>query len=448
METDAPTPPPDWSRLVGLQQRCLDAGDETELAFLIANDAWHLAPYAQACVFLRDATGRPRLRVVSGLADANESTPFTQWVHRVCRALIEAPAATGHRPFDASALDPSLREGWQEWWPQYALYVPLVGARGQVHGATLFVRDTPWTDADLAQLRLLLNTCARVFEALRPSRLRGSWQPWRRRPWLRWAAALAVLVALCFPVRLSVLAPAEIIALRSEAVAAPAEGVVKSFAVQPNQPVRRGQLLFSLDDTTLRNRREIAERALAVARADVLAAEQKAFDNPQSRAEVAVLRGRVREKDAELAYVDALLLRIEVRAEHDGVLVYGDPNDWLGKPVVTGERIAQLAQPEPLGVLVWLPVADAITLEVGAPMRVYLQVSPLDALSGELVQTSYQASLSDEGVAAYRIRGRLQDGQRAHIGLRGVAKIHAGWQPLAYWLFRRPLGALRQWVGL
>ena len=446
--SDAPDPLPNWPLLVSLQQRCLEAEDEAGLAFLIANEAWHLAPYAQASVFLRDALGRLRLRVISGLAEVNEDTPFTQWLHRVCRALTDSPQALESRRFDASSLDDALREGWQEWWPSHALYLPLATARGGLPGAVLFVRDTPWTDNEVTLLRLLLNTAAHVQDALRPSRVAGRWQAVRQRPWLRWAVALSVLALLCFPVRLSVLAPAEIIALRSEAVAAPSEGVVKSFAVQPNQPVRRGDLLFSLDDTSLRNRREIAERSLAVARADVLAAEQKAFDSAQSRAELAVLQGRVREKEAELAYVDTLLVRIEVRAEHDGVLVYGDPNDWLGKPVVTGERIAQLAQPEPLGVLVWLPVADAITLDVGAPMRVYLQVSPLDALTAELVQTSYQASLSDEGVASYRIRGRLDEGQHAHIGLRGVAKIHAGWQPLAYWLFRRPFGALRQWAGL
>ncbi|MCY1380047.1 hypothetical protein D9M69_678280 [compost metagenome] len=49
---------------------------------------------------------------------------------------------------------------------------------------------------------------------------------------------------------------------------------------------------------------------------------------------------------------------------------------------------------------------------------------------------------------AYRVRGRLADEGRAHIGLRGVAKVYGEWQPIAYWLLRRPLGALRQWVGL
>ena len=81
-------------------------------------------------------------------------------------------------------------------------------------------------------------------------------------------------------------------------------------------------------------------------------------------------------------------------------------------------------------------------------MRVYLQTAPLNALNASLQQTSYQATLSPDGVAAYRIRGKLDDGNRAHIGLRGVAKIYGEWRPFAYWLLRRPLGALRQWMGM
>jgi hypothetical protein len=435
-----------WPVLVGLQQRAMEAADETELLFLAANETWHLAPYSQACVFVNDALGRPQLRVVSGLADALEDTPFTLWVREAAGPLVSAEA----RRIDAAMLDASLRDGWAEWWPQHALFLPLLTPRGRLLGGVMLVRDEAWSDADVALLRLLHSTYAHALHALKPARPRWAdrWQRLRGRPRTLALAGAALLAALCFPVHMSVLAPAEIIALKAEAVAAPAEGVVKSFHVQPNQAVKKGDLLFSLDDTTLRNRREIAARALAVANADVLAAQQKAFDSAQSRAELANLQGRVKEKEAELRYLDESLGRIDVRAEHDGVLVYADPNDWLGKPVATGERIAQLAQPEPLGVMVWVPVADAISLDTGAAMRIYLQAAPLDALSGELMQTSYQASLSPDGIASYRIRGQLAPGQSAHIGLRGVAKVYGGWKPAIYWLLRRPIGAVRQWTGL
>jgi hypothetical protein len=442
-----------WPLLVALQQRSQQARDEAELGFLIANDTWHLVPYTQACVFLPDAIGRLPLRFISGLGNALEETPFTLWVQSLRDAaaqLAHDKGSTGALPFDASDLPEPLREGWLEWWPAHALLLPLTTPAGRSAGCMLLARDEPWADAELATLAMLAGSFAYCLEALRGQR--RSWRErllaLRRRPG-RLAVGGAVLVAALFcPVRMSVLAPAEIIAMKAEAVAAPMDGVIKEFQVQPNQPVKQGQLLYTLDDTTLLNRREVATQALAVARADALAAQQKAFDSAQSKADLATLQGRVQEREADLAFIEQSLTRIQIRAAHDGVFVYGDPNDWIGKPVATGERIAQLASPDALGVTVWLPVADAINLEPGAPIRLYLQVAPLDALSGELVQTSYQASLSPDGVASYRIRGSLAAGERAHIGLRGVAKVYGDWQPAIYWLLRRPLGALRQWVGL
>lgn len=389
--------------------------------------------------------------MVSGLVSAIEDTPFTLWARQVGAHLDRLDAGANQpRTLTADALTAALRDGWSEWWPLHALYQPLVTPAGRRLGVVVYVRDEPWQEDDIELMRLLHGHyahCLASFQQARPS-IAERWRSLRRAPW-RLALLGVLAAALAFiPVRLSVLAPAEIIALQSEVVTAPMEGVVRGVHVPPNQPVTQGQLLFSLDDTTLRNRLDITQEALAVARADALAGEQKSFDNPQSKAELSKLRAQVREKEAEVAYIEDLLSRIHVLASHPGVLIYGDPNDWLGKPVVTGERMAQLADPDALGVLIWVPVDDAIALQPGATIRVYLQVSPLNALDASLIQTSYQATLSPGGIASYRIRGRLDAATPVHIGLRGVAKLYGDSQPLIYWIMRRPLGTLRQWIGL
>lgn len=440
----------DWSLFVGMLQRTLEVSDANELAFLVANETWHLVPYRQAAVFFDDSFGRPRLKAITGLVNALEPTPCNLWLSQVCAALGATPAeAAQARTLTSSDLPPELREGWAEWWPAYALFQPLVTTAGRRLGAVLYVRDDSWGEADLNLLRLLHQHYAHRLESFGANRrtLPERWQAFRRHPWWVWAT-VALLTALAFfPVRLTVLAPAEIIALQAEVVAAPTDGVVYVMPVQPNQPVTKGQLLFSLDDTTLRNKLDIARKTLEVARANALTAEQKSFDDLKSKEELAALQGQVREKEAEAAYLQELLGRIDVVAAHDGVFIYGDPNDWLGKPVVTGERIAHLAEPGDLGVLVWVPVHDAIALRPGAEMQVYLQVAPLQPFSARLIQTSYQATPSPEGVASYRIRGRLDGAQTVHIGLRGVAKIYGERVSLIYWVMRRPLGALRQWIG-
>lgn len=440
-----------WSLYVSLQRRCLQAADKAALGFLVANETWHLVPYQQASVWLFDSLGRPQLQTVSGLVNVQESTPFTQWLQRLVKHRwgtvdVSAPQAL---VFAAEDLPADLATSWHEWWSPHGLMLPLV-IRGQAVGAVLLNRDSAWKSSEIQMLQLLQEQFAYCFHALarvRPT-LGDRWRRLKQRPRRLWLVLGAVAIVSLLPVRTSVLAPAEVVALQAEAITAPADGVVKAFHVTPNQTVRAGELLLTLDDTTLRNRYEVAAQGMAVARTDALSAQQRAFDHDPSRAELAGLQGRIRERAAELAYLQESLKRLEVRASHDGLFAYSDPNDWLGKPVATGERLGLLAQPDVLGVTIWLPVPDAINLEVGADIRVYLQTRPLDALTATLEQTSYQATLSPNGVASYRVRGRLIDGDKAHIGLRGVAKVYGDRMPVAYWVMRRPVGALRQWVGM
>ncbi len=53
-----------------------------------------------------------------------------------------------------------------------------------------------------------------------------------------------------------------------------------------------------------------------------------------------------------------------------------------------------------------------------------------------------------DGQYAYRVRATLE-GETAHrVGLKGTAKLQGDWVPLAYWMLRRPLAALRGLAGL
>lgn len=447
MSHPAPTSPDPVSALLHLESRARAAADRVALEFVMANETWQLAQYRQGLVFRRDALGRPALTAVSGLAALEGDTPFALWAERLAAHLA---ADATPRALQAADVPAELASDWSEWLPAHALYAPLRTPRGELLGAALYARDEPWSDVQVALLGRLHETYGHAAWAL--SRQDGAaarvraWLARHPRAWV--VAAAIVAAALLVPVRMSVLAPAEVIALDAQAISAPMDGVVKAFQVAPNQAVKQHDVLFTLDDTALAARRDVAAKALEVARADALLAAQKAFDNDRSRSELAVLQGKVKEREAELALIAQQLGRLEVRAPRDGIAVFGDPNDWIGRPVVTGERIAQLADPRDAGVLVWLPVADAINLEPGAEIRLFLHVAPLTPLAATLTQTSYQSMLSPEGVASYRIRGAFaQPEAQERIGLKGTAKLYGERVPLGYLVVRRPLAALREWTG-
>ena len=94
-----------------------------------------------------------------------------------------------------------------------------------------------------------------------------------------------------------------------------------------------------------------------------------------------------------------------------------------------------------------LPVADAITLDRGAAVKLFLTVRPLSPISGEISETSYQATLSPDGIASYRLRASIPATEEARIGLRGTAKLYGERVALGYYLMRKPLAKLREWSG-
>jgi hypothetical protein len=442
-------PKPTYETLAYLAQRAREAADATRLGFVAANETFRLARYRQAFVFLGEP-GAFALHAVSGVSTIAEDTPMLGWLKRLA-ARVHAEDLSTPRWFTVDDVDPAFAEGWAEWLPETLLVYALPDPQGRPVG-TLWLAFGDDEDVDDAQTALI-SQAAEVYGY-------GFWALSRTRPALGatllgqarrfrwWLAALALIVA-SLPVRMSVLGAAEVVPLQPFAVASPQDGVIGDIAVTPSQAVRRGDLLFTLDDTTLRNRRAVAQKQLAVARADALAAAQKAFESDQSKAEIATLNGRVAERESELVYLDELLKRLEVRAERDGVAVFGDPADWQGKPVVTGERVMLLADPGDAGVLVWMPVADAISLEPGAEVRLFLRTRPLTPVAARLDHASYQASLSPEGVAAYRVRATFdpQESVLPRIGLQGTAKIYGDRAPLAYYLLRRPIAAARTWLG-
>lgn len=436
----------DLGVLLQIESRALEASTLQALRFTIVNETHALTPYRQAVMFDLEG-GHYRLVAASGLVSVANDSPFAVWISRFAQRLPQDGAI--HR-LDIDDASPDDVAGWSEWLPEHLALVPLRNRQGEPTALVLYAADTPWSDRDCELLGRLHATYGHCLEGMRQT-VPDRWH-WVRpllRTRNRWIAAGALLLCLFLPVRLSVLAPAEVVALNAMAVAAPQDGVVGSFAVAPNARVKAGDLLFSLDDSSLLSRLQVARKALEVAQADAHIAQQRAFDDLKSKADVAVALGRVREKEAELAGVETQAQRVEVRAGRDGIAIFSDTNDWIGRPVQTGERVMQLAQPEDGGIQVWLAVADAINLEPGAPVRLFLHTEPLSPRSGRLTEASYQPILSPDNVASYKLRARFDEGtELPRIGLRGTARISGDWVLLGYYLFRRPLAHLREWSGL
>lgn len=434
--------------LLQIEQDVRQASSESAVEFVAVNDSWRLLHYRQAVLWRPDGAGRPALKRVSGLADPPADSPYRQWMNQALLQLVPPLQPGKAQRITRHDLPTAMHAGWEEWMGSCALLLAMpTPAGGSVGGLWLSLEQ----DAGEAEVALIERLAGAYGQALWAWRTRAP--PWRtalarlrRRPRRLWLAAL--LVAL-IPMRLTVLAPAEIIGKDAKLIAAPQDGVVARFFVDPNQTVAAGELLFALEDTGARNRNEVAAKSQAVAAAEYLRATQKSFSDGASKAELSSLNARLQEKSAEAQYVKDLLERTQVRAPEAGIAVFSDPNDWLGKPVQTGERIILLADPAKVQIAIRLPVDDALSLEPGAPVKLYLNVAPLGTVAGRLTQSSYEPTLASDGVVAYALKADLEVGEAVQrIGLKGTAKLYGGWAPLGYHVLRKPLAVARRTLGI
>ena len=108
----------------------------------------------------------------------------------------------------------------------------------------------------------------------------------------------------------------------------------------------------------------------------------------------------------------------------------------------------EIADPANTEIKIEVPVADAIAIKPGGKVALFLDGNPLTALPGVIVRTSFRPSLSADQQLAFRIDARFEHQEGRRVGLRGVARVSGDDVPLWFYLFRRPISAVRQRFGL
>jgi multidrug resistance efflux pump len=260
--------------------------------------------------------------------------------------------------------------------------------------------------------------------------------------------ALALFLIAWIPVRLSVLAPAEIVPIHPLVVRSPADAVVGQVDVRPNQPVSQGQLLMTLDPARVQAQLDVSQKDLDVAQANYAEASQQAVTDLRARAELATLEGKIREAQAAVDYAKDVLGRLDIRAPRAGVALFDDPSDWIGRPVTLGQRLILIADPQDVQIEIMLPVDDMIPLRTGDPAQLFFNADPSHTVPARLDDIGYEATQTATNTVAYRLTAAPQAGQTGlRVGLRGTVRIEGDTTTLFYYVFRRPLGVIRQTLG-
>ncbi|RTZ57973.1 MAG: hypothetical protein DSZ33_06790 [Gammaproteobacteria bacterium] len=436
---------------IGLEQEARKAQNHQELAFLIVNKTHQLLPYTQAFFWRYSDTGKVVVEAVSGVAKYERNAPHLQWVRSLVKAQAADREAAGVlRVIEDVALPVDADKAQEKLAAEQVLWAPMPGPDGKLRGGLLIFRPEPFKQHEMVLLERLMGAYGHAWAALERNTAKSSGLlKLSRSGKVKALIAAGIIGAMFIPVHISVLAPAEVVATDPVIVSAPSAGVVKSIHVKPNQAVKKGDLLFSLDDADVRSKYEVARKEAALAQADYHRATQKAFGDMDSRAQLKLLDARVKQKQLEVNYLGDLLNRIEVRADQDGVAVFNDVNDWIGKPVDVGQKVMVLADPQHAELEALMRVGDTISVKNGNPVKLFLNTDPTRPLPASVYRVSYDATEGPDGSLGFIVKSTFdKDVALPRIGLKGTAKIYGDKVTLFYYLMRRPLASLRQNLGL
>ena len=432
--------------LLSIQRTLRHAENETILRFCLVSDIRRLIDFQQALLIQRATGGRLRVVAVSNVATLDANAPYVVFVEQLLNQLDKTGKLSTAGTLNPHQLADFEQDEWHEFLAEQVFWQPLQTANIDHLGGLLLVRPHAWNASEAALIEEIADAGAHAWQALKPkSRPHTDGKHRTRRMIL---GVIALVGILCLPIRFSAIAPAEVTAKNPTLIAAPINGVIHDVHVKPNSPVAQGTVLFSYEDAELQANHRIDLRAVDAAEAELRRASQQAFADPRGRAEVALLQARLALRKEQADYSAYQLSQVEVRTPGEGIVIFEDPNQWRGRPVSTGERVMILATPSEAELAIYLPVADAINLQPEAEIRLFLDVQPLQPIKARLERASYQPITTPAGVLAYMVIARFEDADQApRIGLQGSAKILGDPVPLALFLFRRPLSALRQMVG-
>ncbi|MEK8049632.1 HlyD family efflux transporter periplasmic adaptor subunit [Ideonella sp. DXS22W] len=452
--TAAPAPAGDASaalRLLQYEAEVRRVQGEQALLMHLVNEARSLVPYGQAIVFRRRGGGRQwRPVAVSGLPSVDAHAPL---LVALGRGLARQQPGVLH---DMKSLDlqsagawPGLDERSRGVLRGFALprglWVPLPDAADRVDAGVLFLREAPFNPGATVLLRRLGQTYAHAWTALSGPRRRTLGQA--RTPWMLMLLVLLLGVLGAMPVRLSVMAPVEVVAAEPQVLTAPIQGVVRRIAVPPSAPVKAGDVVVQFDDIQPRNEMLLAQQRLAVAQARDARTAAAAFQDPEAAHELATARAEYELARVNYDYAVEVLARTAVRAPQDGVVIYTDRRDWEGRAVQVGEEVVQVADPRRIALRVDLPTGNSLPLEPGARGDVFLDNVPFGGIPAQVRHVAYTPRTLPGGDTAYTVMLAPEAGYQPRIGARGTVRLYAGEVPLAVQLLRRPLSALRQTLG-
>ncbi|MDA0911432.1 MAG: efflux RND transporter periplasmic adaptor subunit [Proteobacteria bacterium] len=438
--------------LLSLQQEMREIKKLNELAFFISHQTKMVIDYQRAIVWSCWQTKGINVLAISGISRLNKTSPYQLSAMKFIQQLIvDYGEVNKVDTLLYTEVSSTLQKVWIEPLEQYATVYFFRNLKKEIVGGVVLMHAQYPEENEQARFDWIAHSYNQAWSHLsKPRHILSQIRYYfrSRKKLIFWLLMLAVFLAMFIRVPQSVLAPATIVAKDPMIITVPMEGVIDQVFVKPEQYVKKGDILFDMDKRDVANAHELAQKELATATAKYKTAIQSSYQEIEKRAEIQVLQAMMQEKQLEVDYTAHLLEVSEIKSPINGIAIIDNPNQWFGKPVVTGENVMQVARPHQIEIDIALPVADAIDFNPGDRVKLFLNADPLNPVYGTVSYASFEATITSSQILAYQVTADITSNDKTlRIGSQGTAKLMGEKVSLFYYLFRKPITTLRQFFG-
>lgn len=419
--------------------------------FHILNKSIGVAVYDRATLW-RFNGAKPSLLGVSGQSELDKRSELGALWRRVI-ANLENPKQAG--PVTQKQITKSGRKDWEKLNKTIPGLRPLwlpMHSKGKLAGGLWVERwhENGWAESETRLMASLSMGYAASWDKFFKARKTAA--PVRRivgRVVLTLLLLAAAYALIFIKAPLRIVAPCEVAPKSPFVVTAPLNGVIAELDIRPNQAVQPGDMLFSYDKRVPKEELNIARQQARVISSTLERARLQAFESPEARAEVAILKLKLEQERIRQRLAEQNVALLEVFAERSGRVVVQEPDSWRGRPVVVGEKVLEIVDPDRTLLHIWLPEDDNVLFDRHKPIKVLLNAFPERDLEAALSFVDREVSESPKGEPRIKAeaewRGRPEG---VKMGLMGVAVLYGEDVPLGYWLARKPLFWLRRELGI
>lgn len=226
-----------------------------------------------------------------------------------------------------------------------------------------------------------------------------------------------------------------------QVLVAPQNGYVKQAAVRAGDLVKKGQLIALLDDRNLQ-----LERQKWQSERNKIETEYQEALAKRERAALSVLRAQLDQVDAEIRLIEENIIRTQLHAPFDGIVVSGDLSQSLGAPVQTGQVLYEVAPLESYRVVLEVDDHDVAGLDRGKTGHLIIAALPRTSFAISVDQV-VPVAVSSETRNFFRVEASLDESARLlRPGMRGVAKVDMGQHSLLWIWTHSVVDRIRLWI--